>query len=141
MRHSQRGNGLLLVVMAFAVLFAVIGLSLEKNSRMVVNIHKHHLETAALNLAESGLAYALDKMYTSDNFFGEESLQLEDSGTCTVSIAQLTPSNKIEILVIGRAAATGPRVSDTVKSIRMVLQRAEEGSERPFIVLSRELTS
>ena len=141
MRHSQRGNGLLLVVMAFAVLFAVIGLSLEKNSRMVVNIHKHHLETAALNLAESGLAYALDKMHTSDNFYGEESLQLEDSGTCTVSIAQLTPSNKIEILVIGRAAATGPRVSGTVKSIRMVLQRAEEGSERPFVLLSRELTS
>ncbi len=141
MRHSQRGNGLLLVIMAFAVLFAVIGVSLEQNSRMVVNIHKHHLETAALNLAESGLAYAINKMHTSDNFYGEESLQLEESRSCTISIAQLTPSDKIEILVIGRAAGTGPRVSDTIKSLRAVLQRAEEGSEQPFVLLSRDITS
>ena len=141
MRHSQRGNGLLLVVMAFAVLFAVVGLSLEQNSQIAVNIHKHHLQTAALNLAEAGIAYALDKMYTSDNFYGEENVQLEGSGTCTVSIIQLTPSNKIEILATGRAAGTGPRVSDTVTTIRMVLQRGEEDSEQRFIVLSKDITS
>ncbi len=141
MRHSQRGNGLLLVIMAFAVLFAVIGMSLENNSRMVVNIHKHHLETAALNLAESGLAYAIDKIHTADNFYGEESLQLEGSGTCVVSIAQLTPSNKIEILVTGRAAGRGPRVPDIVKTIRVMLQRAEEGSEQPFVLLSHDIVS
>ncbi len=141
MRHSQRGNGLLLVIMVFAVLFAVIGLSLEQNSRMAVNIYTHHLETAAFNLAESGIAYAIDKMHTSDNFYGEESLQLEGSGTCTVSITQLTPSDKVEILAIGRAAATGPRVADTVRTIRVVLQRGEEGDEQPFILLSRQITS
>jgi len=141
MKHSQRGNGLLLVIMAFAVLFAVIAMSLETNSRMAVNVHKHHLETAALNLAESGLAYAIDKIHASDNFYGEESLQLEDSGTCVISIAQLTPSNKIEILVTGRAVGTGTRVSDTNTSIRVVLQRAEEGSEQPFVLLSRDIVS
>jgi hypothetical protein len=127
------------VIIAFATLFAVIGLSLEYNSDVAVNVKKHHLETAALNLAESGIAYALDKMYTSDNFYGEESFQLDTIGTCTVSITQLTPSNKIEILTIGRATGTGSRVSDTVKTIRMVIQRAEEDDEEPFILLSREI--
>jgi hypothetical protein len=139
MRHSQRGNALLLVIIAFATLFAVIGLSLEHNGDVAVSVKKHHLETAALNLAESGIAYAFDKMYTSDNFYGEESFQLDPVGTCTVSITQLTPSNKIEILTIGRATGTGSRLSDAVRTIRMVIQRAEEGTEEPFILLSREI--
>lgn len=140
MRHSQRGNGLLLVIIAFATLFAVIGLSLEQNSDVAVTIQKHHLETSALNLAEAGIAYALDKMHTSDNFYGEESFQLDPVGTCTVSITQLTPSNKIEILTIGHATGSGSRLSDAVRTIRMVIQRAEEDGEESFIVLSREIT-
>lgn len=141
MIHSQRGNGLLLVIIAFAVLFGVIGLSLEQHGDMVATIQKHHLETTALNLAEAGIAYAIDKIHTSENFYGEESLQLEATGTFTVSISQLTPSNKIEILATGRATGTGSRISDVVKTIRVVLQRTDEDSEQPFTLLSREITS
>lgn len=139
MTHSQRGNGLLLVIMAFAVLFAVVGMSLDYNSKLVTTMYTHHLETAAMNLAEAGLAYAYDKLHTSDTFYGEENLQLDPRSTCTVSITQLTPSNKIEILTSGRVASQGARAADTVRTLRVVLQRNDEDDEQPFVQLSREV--
>ena len=141
MRQAQRGNGLLLVVIVFAVLFGVIGISLERGGEMVVTIQRHHLETAAMNLAEAGIAYSLDKLSTSDNIYGEETIHLEPIGTCAISVSQLTPSDKIEILAIGRATGKGGWVTDAVKTLLVIVQRTDGGSEQPFIVLSQEEVS
>jgi hypothetical protein len=138
MRQAQRGNGLLLVVIVFAVLFGVIGMSLEQGGEVVVTIQKHHLETAARNLAEAGIAYSLDNLSKSVDVYGEETIHLESVGTCAISVSQLTASDKIEILATGRATGKGGRVTDAVKTLRVIVQRTGGGADQPFSVLSQE---
>ena len=141
MRHTQQGNGLLLVIIVFAILLAVLGMSFERDGEMVVTIQKHHLETAAMNLAEAGIAYSIDQLSTSDNAYGEETIHLEPAGTCIISISRLTPSDKIEILAVGRATGKGGRVTDAVKKLRVILQRIDEESGSSFTLVSQENVS
>jgi hypothetical protein len=135
---TQRGSALLLVIIVFAVLFALVGISLEQSGDVLVNIRDHHLETVSLNLAEAGIEYAIHKIIHSEgDFYGEEKGSLEPTGTFYISVSQLTPSDKVEIISVGTAKVSGSSPVVT-KSLRVVVQLSPEETERPVILLSRE---
>ena len=137
MMRNQRGSGLLLVIIVFATLFVVLGISLERSGQVFVQVHKRHLETAALNLAEAGVEYTLHKLaYSKENYSGEEQISL-DTGTFSISVTHLTPSDRIEILSTGKAKGAG-QLSNVVKTLRVVVQRSRENVEKPLILLSWE---
>lgn len=138
MRNTQRGSGLLIVIIVFAVLFALVGVSLERNGDLFLQVHKHALETSAENLAEAGVTYAVEQLLqTAGQFHGDEQLNLEPGGTCAVSVSRLTASDKIQILSTGRAVGAG-RVGDVVKTLRVVVQFSQENAQHPIILLARE---
>lgn len=135
---NQRGSALLLVIIIFAVLFALVGLSLERGGDTLMKVQSHHLETAALNLAEAGVEYVVHKIVQSQgDFYGEEIVTLKPTGTFSVSVSRLTPSDKIEILSVGKAKGTG-QFSDVTKTLRVVVQLSPETPDHPVVLVSRE---
>lgn len=137
MMRNQRGSGLLLVIIVFATLFVVLGISLERGGDLYIQMHKSHLETAALNLAEAGVEYTIHRLvYSQENYSGGGQISL-DTGTFSTVITHLTPSDKIEILSTGQAKGSG-QLRDVVKTLRVVVQRSRENTEKPLIILSRE---
>jgi Tfp pilus assembly protein PilX len=134
---NQRGSGLLLVVMVFAVLFALVGLSLERSGDLFIQIQKEHLQTMALNLAEAGVDYALDKLVTSTgNYSGAETTTLE-TGTCSTLVYRLNSSGKFEIVATGIAKGSG-QVKEVVKTVKVIVQFDREQSDHPLVIQSRE---
>jgi hypothetical protein len=138
MLKNQRGSGLLLVIMIFAVLFALVGISLERSGDVLVNVQKHHLETAALNLAEAGVEYTIHQIvHTEQEIYGETSMTLEPVGSFSVTVSRVTPSNKVEILSVGKARGSGP-FPEVVKTLKVVVQLSPEDTEQPLHILSRQ---
>lgn len=136
MKTKQRGSGLLLVILIFAVLFGIVGISLERSRDLFVQVQKHALETSALNLAEAGVAYSLDKLaQTKGTFHGQEQVRLEPVGVFSISVSRLTVSNKIEIISTGQASSNGPQI---IKTVRVVVQFSQESSQRPLVLLFSE---
>ena len=74
MLENQRGSALFLVIIVFATLFALLGMSLARGTTLFGQIQQKHLENVALNLAEAGVEYALHKMITSEKEFSGEEL-------------------------------------------------------------------
>jgi hypothetical protein len=137
MINNQRGSGLLLVIIVFAVLFALLGVSLERGGELFVQIQKKQLETAALNLAEAGVEYTLDKiLYVKEDYSGAKNIKLE-TGTFSTSVSRLNLSGKLEIVSTGTAEGFG-QVKDVVKTLRVVVQIDRENSEHPLVIHSRE---
>jgi Tfp pilus assembly protein PilX len=140
MIRNQRGSALLLVIIVFAMLFILLGISLERSGRLFVRIHKKHLETAALNLAEAGVDYTIHRLvYSKENYSGEEQISL-DTGTFSTSVTRLTTVDKIEILSTGKATGSD-QLGNVTKTLRVVVQRSQENTERPLIILSWEEVS
>ncbi len=136
--HNQRGSGLLLVIIVFAILFALLGLGLERGEKLFVQVQLEHLEIAALNLAEAGVEYAIHKIVNSEEGdFGEEQINLDATGIFSVSVSRSTSSNIIEILSTGKAKGNG-QLSNVVKTVKVVVQLSRENSEHPVKILSRE---
>ena len=137
MIRNQRGSGLLLVIIVFAMLFVVLGMSLERSGQLFIRVHKKHLETVAFNLAEAGVEYTIHRMVVSnEDYSGGENISL-DTGTFSTSVTRLSPSDKIEILSTGKAKGSG-RLSDVVKTLRVVVRLSREDLENPLAILSRE---
>lgn len=138
MLRNQRGSGLLLVIMIFAVLFALVGISLERGGDVLVDVQKHHLETAALNLAEAGVEYIIHQIvHTEQDIYEEKSVSLEPVGTFSVTVSRLTASDKVEILSVGKAKGSGP-FPEVVKTLKVVVQLFPEDADRPLLILSRQ---
>ena len=133
MLKNQRGNALLLVIIVFATLFALLGMSLDRGTTLFGQIYQKHLENAALNLAEAGIEYTLYKMMTSGKeFFGEENIILE-TGTFSTSVSEFTPSGMIEIYSKGIAKGKG-QIETVHKTLRVVVYFDSEYSENPPVV-------
>ena len=140
MIRNQRGSALLLVIIVFAMLFILSGISLERGNRLFVRIHKKHLETAALNLAEAGVEYTIHRLvYSKENYSNGEQISL-DTGTFSTSVTRLTSADKIEILSTGKATGSD-QLGNVTKTLRVVVQRSQENTERPLIILSWEEVS
>ncbi len=138
MINHQRGSGLFLVTIVFAVLFALLGISLERGEKLFVQVQKKHLETAALNLAEAGVEYTIHNIvYSKEEYYGEKHIDLDTTGTFSTSVSPLTPADKIEILSTGKAKGVG-QLNDVVKTLRVVVQISQENPKRPFLILSWE---
>jgi hypothetical protein len=140
MIKNQRGSGLLLVIIVFAVLFALVGMSFERGEKLLIQMHKKHLETAALNLSEAGVEYTIHKIvFSGEDYYVEENISLA-TGTFSTSVSPLPSSGKIEILSTGKAEGTG-QLKDITKILRVVVQISQENSDRPLVILSREEVS
>lgn len=141
MLRTQRGSGLLLVILIFAVLFALVGISLERGGDVLVNVHKHHLETAALNLAEAGVEYGVHQLvYSGQDAYKDNTVSLEPVGTFSVTVSKLTSPDKVEILSVGKAKGSGP-FPEVVKTLKVVVQLFPENAERPLVILSQQEVS
>jgi len=137
MIRNQQGSGLLLVIIVFATLFVLLGMSFERSGQLFIQVQKKHLETVALNLAEAGVEYTLHRMVdVKEEHSGRENISL-DTGTFSTSVTHLTPSGKIEILSTGKAKGSD-RLSDVVKTLRVVVQLSRENPENPIVILSWE---
>ena len=136
MIRQQRGSALLVVIIVFATLFALLGLSFERGSTVFVQIQQKHLETAARNLAEAGVEYAIHKIVSSQKeYSGKETMSLDPTGTFSISVARLTPADQIEILATGKATGSGQR-PEVTSTLRVVVQLSQENSKRPVVILS-----
>jgi hypothetical protein len=136
MIRQQRGSALLVVIVVFATLFALLGLSFERGSTLFIQIKQKHLETTARNLAEAGVEYAIHKIVSSPKeFSGKETLSLDPTGTFSISVARLTPADQIEILATGKAKASG-QLSEVASILKVVVQLSQENSNRPMVILS-----
>jgi hypothetical protein len=137
MKTTQRGNGLLLVIIVFATAFTLLGLSLERSNHLLLTIHKKHLENTARNLAEAGIEYAIHQILSSpETLYGTETKHLE-TGTFSTTVSRLTPSGKIGILSTGTATSAG-RLNDVIKTLRVVVQLSPDDAADPLILYSRE---
>ncbi len=134
---NQRGSGLLLVIIIFATLFVLVGISLERGENVFVQVYEQHLETAALNLAEAGVEYTIHKLvHSQEEYSNGEQISL-DTGIFSTSVTRFTASDKIEILSTGKAKGSG-QLSDVQKTLRVILQLSQESPENPLRILSWE---
>ena len=117
MIKNQRGNALLLVIIVFATLFALVGISLNRGVALVGQLQRQGRKEMALNLAEAGVEYALYNIRVSKEFFGEENIEL-DTGTFSTSVSYLTPSGKIEIFSTGVVPGKG-KLGEVRKSLKL----------------------
>jgi type II secretory pathway component PulK len=139
MSRQQRGNALLVVIIVFAVLFALVGLSLERGGLLITQIQQQHLKTSARNLAEAGLSYALYKMGTAAaEYTGQEMVRLEPAGTFKIAVVRLTPANQFEILATGVAPGSA-QATEVRTTLRVVAQRSQTNPQSPVKILSREV--
>lgn len=138
MRNNQRGSGLLLVIIAIATLFAIVGISLERGIQLSQRVYKNHLEDSALNLAEAGVEYAFHQLVTSagENFQSKKEVMLE-TGAFFVRVSHLTDSEMIEIVSTGTAMGKG-RINEVVKTLRVLVQPAPENTEQTYVIYSWE---
>lgn len=135
MLKNQRGSGLLLVIMVFATLFALLGLSLDRSLTLYERIQKNHLEDVALNLAEAGIEYTLHQMMDSEKgFSGVENVAL-DTGRFSTSVSAPTPSGMVEILSTGIAEGKG-RIPPVQKRLKVVLYIDPTNAETAPVVHS-----
>ena len=119
MLKNQQGNALLLVIIVFATLFALLGISLNRGTVLVKHLQQKCREEVALNLAEAGVEYALYKIHESGKTFsGEENIELE-TGTFSTSVSYLTASGKIAISSTGFVKET--RNIDSVRKTLKVI--------------------
>ena len=137
MMRNQRGSGLLLVIVVFATLFALLGVSLERGVKLFERIHRNHLEDVALNLAEAGVEYSIHQLTTSEENFQREHDVFLDTGTFSVSISALYASGNFEILSTGTAKGTG-RIGDVVKTLRVRVQFDPKDVASVPVIYSRE---
>lgn len=138
--QQQRGSGLLIVIIVFATLFALVGFALERSGDVFVQVQKQHLETAARDLAEGGVEYAIQQIASSpEGYAGKETLNLEPAGLFSIAVTRLTPADRFEIISTGTANGAGQR-PNVVLTLRVVGQRAPENPQRPVTILSWEET-
>ncbi len=139
MKKHQQGSALLLVIVVFATLFALVAMSLERGVALFSRIHTHHLENAALHLAEAGVEYTLHHLATEGKEFqGEENVEL-DTGTFSTLVRHADDSKCVEILSTGTAKNSG-QGQDIVKTLRVLVQfPADASQELPHIQLWEEI--
>jgi hypothetical protein len=135
MRHNQRGSGLLLVVMVFAALFAFIGFTLERSQHHIQSFQRAAFATAAENVTEAGIVYALEQVRQSNGTLqGQYDVTLDATGDFTITITPV--AHTFEILATGKVHRIGSDV-ETTKTVRVVVQFVPENAERPFVLISR----
>ncbi len=137
MKKTQQGSVLLLVIIVFTSLFALLGLSLDRGLNLFTRIQTHYLEDVALNLAEAGVEYTIDRLVLlEENFQGEENVML-DTGTFSTLVSRSADSDMLEILSTG--TATGNRsIGDIVKTVRVLVQISPD-DKNPIVYSWEEL--
>ncbi|MBD3307106.1 hypothetical protein GF339_11830, partial [candidate division KSB3 bacterium] len=105
MLSNQRGTALLLVIILFATLFALLGISLDRGLRLNERIYKRSFEETALHLAEAGVEHAIHQLVTaSESFQGISNYALE-TGKFSTSVSSLSSPDMLEIISTGTATA------------------------------------
>ncbi len=137
MRNNQRGSSLLLVIIALATLFAILGVSLERGIKVFDRIYRNHLENAALNLAEAGVEYSFHQLASTETSFQGKKEVMLDTGTFSIAVSHLDASEMVEILSTGTAIGKG-RVDKVVKTLRILIHPLQEGAEQGYAIYSRE---
>jgi len=112
MVRNQRGNALLLVIVVFATLFALAGMSFERGEQLLRRMQHQSLEQAALNLAEAGVEYALHQIVLAGNDVKHTTEVELETGSFSTSVLY-SFSGRFEIVATG-SAKNGHRLEDTV---------------------------
>lgn len=133
MRKNQQGSALLLVIIVFATLFALLGISLERGFALFERIQKRHLENVAFNLAEAGVEYTLHQLVTTGEYFPGEGNVVLDPGTFSTLVVHLGNSELLEILSTGTAKGNS-RTGEVVKTLRVLVQLSPDESDQPPII-------
>ncbi|PIE32434.1 hypothetical protein CSA56_15615 [candidate division KSB3 bacterium] len=137
MVNNQRGNALLLVVITFAVFLALLGVALERGSTFFKTVQQEALEEVALNFAEAGVEFALDKIVSSSGDVWGEYAREFAAGNLSTSISYRTASGTIEIYSEGIAKDIG-KSGSVHKALRVILSYDRNVPENAPVMLSRE---
>lgn len=118
MVRNQRGNALLLVLVVFATLFTLVGMSFERGEQLFKRLQHQSLEQSALNLAEAGVEYALHQMALPGNDKEKTTEIALETGYFSTSVSY-SSAGRFEIVATGKAK-NGHRMEESViKTLRV----------------------
>ena len=127
MLTNQRGSALLMVIVVFAIIFALLGVSLEQGTFLLRDMQQKGREEAALQLAEGGVELACQQLFSNQNkLAGEQELTLE-TGTISIAITQIAPSGMLEIFSKGTLPKLGGQAAvQKAVRVRLTVEREQE---------------
>ncbi len=120
MLHNQRGSALLLVIVVFAVMFAVLGLTLDQGTSFARDVQQKGREEAALQLAEGGVEWACQQLLAASAEFVREQTMTLETGSVSISITRIAPSGMLEVFSKGTLPTSGGQAA-VQKAVRVLL--------------------
>lgn len=139
MVRNQRGNALLLVLVVFATLFTLLGMSFDRGEQLLRRLQHQSLEQVALNLAEAGVEYALHQLALPGNAI-EKTMEIDlETGSFSTSVS-FSSSGHFEIMAAGRAK-NGHRMEESVIKTLKVQGRfsPDEPDAVPIVTIWEEV--
>lgn len=127
MLKNQRGSALLMVIVVFAIIFALLGVSLEQGTFLLRDMQQKGREEAALQLAEGGVELACQQLLSNpDEIASEQNMTLE-TGAISVAITQIAPSGMLEIFSKGTLPKLGGQAAvQKAVRVRLTVDREQE---------------
>lgn len=117
-----------MVIVVFAIIFALLGVSLEQGTFLLRDVQQKGREEAALQLAEGGIELACQQLLSNpDKFASEQNMTLE-TGAISVAITQIAPSGMLEIFSKGTLQKSEGRAAvQKAVRVRVSVNREQEG--------------
>jgi type II secretory pathway component PulK len=125
MFQNQRGSALLLAIIVFAVMFAVLGLTLEQGASLARDVRQKGQEEAALQLAEGGVELACQQLIANPVEFVRKQEMMLETGSISIEITQIAPSGTLEIFSKGTLSKSSGQ-SAVQKAVRVLLSLDRE---------------
>jgi len=116
-----------MVIVVFAIIFALLGVSLEQGTFLLRDMQQKGREEAALQLAEGGVEIACQQLLSNpDEFASEQNMTLE-TGAISVAITQIVPSGMLEIFSKGTLQKSEGRAAmQKAVRVRLTVDREQK---------------